>query len=305
MKWLLKFVTLTLMLLCFSSCSKETITPQKAYCPMQIGVVMDINGMDDNSYNQLVWNGVKDYAESARLSTSCFKYFESTTEDDYVPYLRTFADTLDVVIAASPTMAEELVEVAEEYNKVLFLLVDAVVEGPNIVSLNYDDKFASFLAGSLSSEYVSNLEQKSIAYIGDSIQLGAIYEQGATMNNDTIHVEFEFDEEHMYSDASVYYLDNMYIDLAEEAYIIGVDIQGNSFYDCTIVKNISDDIYKILKMKASKKVVTGPYNSTNYSVVGIDYDAVRKYQAIVNSTEFIYAEQPLFMMNSEVETIQQ
>ena len=294
MRKFLKLVSLTMLLFCVCSCANDTVTPEEAHCSIEIGVVMDVNGIDDNGYNQLVWQGVTNYAKSALLSTSCFKYFESTTEEDYVQYLRTFADSVDIVIAASPAMSEDLSLVANEFPRVTFVIVDTEVEGKNIVSLNYDEKLLTFVAGKAALNYITDASIEHVAFIGDSIELAAIFEQAIHLVDENIHIEYEFDELHNYDNVVVTY--DMLGTTDFDTVVISSSIHE---LENTIKKNISDDVYNIIKEKDRRKLSFGNYNSTNISLILNDVDIARESKNIVNNKDFSYATIPSFMIKEE------
>lgn len=297
MKRVLKLLLIALMLLSLCSCSSsDTITPEKAYCPLQIGVVMDANGFDDNSYNEVVWNGVKTYANSVNLSTSCFKYFESSTEEDYIPFLRTFADSLDIVFATSPLMAEATETVAIEYPRVTFVIIDTVVEGKNIVSLNYDEKYQTLLAGMLSAKLNEELTDNKVLYYGDDLMYAAIFEQGALLENENSLVELSVNEAHNYEGVNIVYpTKDISDELLVEYQVINVGINEN---DDMITKNIGNDITNLLLAKSRNQLTSGAYASKNFTVKGYE-DLSVKAKAIISEEGFEFAETPRFMITLE------
>ena len=61
--------------------------------PTKVGFVTDVGGIDDKSFNQGTWEGVKLFGKENNLTVGKeIKYLQSTAEADYVPNLSTFAD---------------------------------------------------------------------------------------------------------------------------------------------------------------------------------------------------------------------
>jgi len=85
-----------------SGCQKKAAEPAKPTAPaFRVGLVTDLGGIDDKSFNQGTWEGIKRYgAEIGLVEGQGMKYLQSTAEADYVPNLSTFADEkLDLIIA--------------------------------------------------------------------------------------------------------------------------------------------------------------------------------------------------------------
>ena len=96
--------------------------------PATVGLVTDIGGIDDKSFNQGTWEGVKAYGrENGLKEGKGYKYLQSTAEADYVPNLSTFADEkLDLIVAPGFLFASAMAEVAAQYPRQKFLLIDAL-----------------------------------------------------------------------------------------------------------------------------------------------------------------------------------
>ncbi len=170
-----KVIISILMALCVHGCASNdnVIVPEEPVCSLTVGVVMSVEGMD-YGYNKLVWDGVKSYAESMNLSSSCYQYLVASYDDEsYEDNLRMFADSKDLVIAAQPYMADDVHAVSKEYRNVTFLIVDAIVDEPNVVSLNYDTSFAAFLGGVLATNYALSIGSYNVAYVGNNEELAA------------------------------------------------------------------------------------------------------------------------------------
>lgn len=50
-----------------------------ATCPIRVGFVTDVGGIDDHSFNEGTWNGIKEFAKENGLDDSCIKYMQSKT----------------------------------------------------------------------------------------------------------------------------------------------------------------------------------------------------------------------------------
>jgi basic membrane protein A and related proteins len=123
--------------------------------PIRVGLVTDIGGIDDKSFNQGTWDGIRQFGrENGAREGKEVKYLQSTAEADYVPNLSTLADEkLDLVVAPGFLFTSAMVEVATRFPRQKFLLIDAVAKDkaekllPNVVNALFAEHEGSFLVG--------------------------------------------------------------------------------------------------------------------------------------------------------------
>lgn len=124
-------------------CSKPDV-----FC---VGLVTDVGKVDDKSFNQSTWDGVK-LAE--KELGAHVQYIETTDAKDYAKNLATFADAkYDVIVTVGFNMGEATVAAANQYPDVKFIGVDQfqAVETPGVVGLNFPEDHAGFLVGALAA----------------------------------------------------------------------------------------------------------------------------------------------------------
>ncbi len=189
---------------CSSSNTEEATTTEgsettstSGECPVTIGLVTDMGGVDDKSFNQSAWEGVQRFAEENGLQ-DCVSYLQSTTEADYVPNLSTFADEgKDLVIAVGYLFNEAITEVSANYPDTMFLFVDDVVDHENVESATFNAEQGSFLVGVAAGLTAMENGSKTVGFMGGmegpiigSFQAG--YEQGvlAVCNDCKIYVDY-------------------------------------------------------------------------------------------------------------------
>jgi basic membrane protein A and related proteins len=123
--------------------------------PTRVGFVTDIGGIDDKSFNQGTWEGIKLFGKENNLKEGKeIKYLQSTAEADYVPNLSTLADeNLDLIIASGFLFENAMAEVGGKYPKQKFLIIDSVVKDkagkmlPNVANAVFSEHEGSFLVG--------------------------------------------------------------------------------------------------------------------------------------------------------------
>ena len=131
---------------------------------VHVGIVFDIGGKDDRSFNAAAWRGVK-CAESGTLIdgiTPCGKPalgivlrdVEPGTPNSIEPAMRAFAERgYDLVIGVGFAQAPIMRVVARDYPNIRFAVIDGVVledDGkpvPNVASLVFKEHEGSYLVG--------------------------------------------------------------------------------------------------------------------------------------------------------------
>ncbi len=134
----------------FVSCSKKTTTTSKAeqQKTFRVGLVTDIGGIDDKSFNQGTWEGIVRFAQEVGLKEGDYKYLQSASEADYIPNLSTFSDEkLDLIVAPGFLFEKAMTDIADKYPNNKYLIIDTVVPRPNVVSAVFAEHEGSFLVG--------------------------------------------------------------------------------------------------------------------------------------------------------------
>src|SRR5256886_8667727 len=127
---------------------------------IHVGIVFDIGGKDDRSFNAAAWSGVK-CAETGTLpdgKTSCGKPaldivlrdVEPGNPTSIEPAMRAFAERgYDLIIGVGFAQAPIMETVAKDYPNIHFAIVDGVSQLPNVASLVFKEHEGSYLVGML------------------------------------------------------------------------------------------------------------------------------------------------------------
>ncbi len=115
----------------------------------KVAMVTDTGGVDDKSFNQSAWEGLKKFGEDNSLTENeGFKYLQSAKQADYQPNLQQLArDNFDLIYGIGFLMAEDVQKVAEQFPDSNFAIVDMVVDAPNVASITFKEQEGSFLVG--------------------------------------------------------------------------------------------------------------------------------------------------------------
>ena len=127
----------------------------------ETGIVFDIGGKDDRSFNAAAWNGVK-CAETGKWpgGDTCGKPalgivlrdVEPGTPVSIEPAFRAFAERqYDVIIGIGFAQAPIVDTVARDYPQIQFAIVDGVSELSNVASLVFKEHEGSYLVGILAA----------------------------------------------------------------------------------------------------------------------------------------------------------
>ncbi len=161
-KVLLLILVLTLAmstLLVGCGADKETADGQGA----KIGMVTDVGGINDNSFNQSAWEGLqrleKDLGDKVNIDNA-----ESTKATDYIPNLNQFISAnWDLTWGIGFLMGEDVKKVADQNPDAKLAIIDSFVDAPNVASVTFKEHEGSFLVG-----VVAGLMTKSnkIGFVG-------------------------------------------------------------------------------------------------------------------------------------------
>ena len=147
--------------------------PAEAPAKVRIGMVTDVGGVNDKSFNQTSWEGLQ------ALDPEVFEvnYLESKTDADYQTNINTFIDEeYDLIICVGYMLADATREAAEANPEQLFAIIDdASIDLPNVACLMFAQEQASYLVGLVAGAVT---ESKTVGYVqgmvSDSMNLFGI-----------------------------------------------------------------------------------------------------------------------------------
>lgn len=121
----------------------------------KIGLITDVGGVNDGSFNQSAWAGLEKAGEELGVEVN---YLESATDADYQPNMETFVDEdYDLIISVGYMLADATREAAEANPDTKFAIIDdSSIDLPNVTSLMFKAEQASYLVG-----YVAGLTTKT------------------------------------------------------------------------------------------------------------------------------------------------
>lgn len=114
---------------------------------ISVGMITDVGGVNDRSFNQTSWEGLQTLAEeNPNIKVS---YLESKTDADYSANIETYlSEGTDLIICVGYMLAEATKAAAEANPDQLFAIIDdASIDLPNVACLMFSQAEASYLVG--------------------------------------------------------------------------------------------------------------------------------------------------------------
>ncbi|MDP4083095.1 MAG: BMP family protein [Bacillota bacterium] len=115
-----------------------------------VGMVTDVGGIDDKSFNQSAWKGLQEFGADNNMQkgTKGFDYLQSQSDADYSTNLNTLSrQGFSLVYGIGFMMQQAVDDIAKQQTKTKFAIIDAEVKEPNVASVLFKENEGSFLAG--------------------------------------------------------------------------------------------------------------------------------------------------------------
>src|SRR5215213_1109677 len=178
-----------------------TSEPEKK---IKIGMVTDIGGLDDRSFNQSAYEGLKraesDLGAEIRAVTS-------KSNSDYVPNLSSLArQRYDLVIGVGFLMGEAVEKVANAFPQTNFAIIDFPVslmksKPKNVSGLLFKENEAGYLVGYMAGLYAKDEGGKQVISAVGGQQVPAVdsyiagYQKGAADANPDVQVLYGYSQD--------------------------------------------------------------------------------------------------------------
>ena len=112
-------------------------------------IVFDMGGKFDKSFNEGVHDGAEAFTRATGIAV---REFEPQNDTQREQAIRNFArHGMTPIIAVSFSQATAVKTVAAEFPALRFVIIDAVVEAPNVQSILFREEQGSYLAGMLAA----------------------------------------------------------------------------------------------------------------------------------------------------------
>jgi basic membrane protein A len=176
-----------------TSCSQHAEAKPDS-CNKRVGIVFDIGGKNDRSFNAAAWEGVKRAKQELGI---CLYDVEPGNPTSIEPAMRAFAEkNFDLIFGVGFAQGPIMQKVAEDYPNIKFAIVDGVIVDkagkplPNVASLVFREHEGSYLVGMIAA---SKSKSGVLGFIGGmdiplihKFETG--YEEGARSVNPNIQI---------------------------------------------------------------------------------------------------------------------
>lgn len=131
-----------------------------------VAMVSDTGGIDDKSFNQSAWEGIKAFGKENGLEEgkNGYTYLQSESDADYTTNLNQLVrQNYNLIYGVGFTMDDAIKEVADQNPDGKFAIIDSVVEADNIASITFKEHEGSFIVG-----VIAGLQTKSnkVGFVG-------------------------------------------------------------------------------------------------------------------------------------------
>lgn len=155
---------------------------------VRVGIVYDIGGKDDKSFNSAAWQGVLRAEKELGIKLRDVEPGDPTSIE---PCLRAFAERgYDLIIGVGFAQSPLIQSVAKDYPNLRFAIIDSNVGLPNVASLLFKEHEGSFLVGMIAARASKS---GKIGFVGGMDiplihKFATGYEEGARYVNPNIQV---------------------------------------------------------------------------------------------------------------------
>jgi basic membrane protein A len=175
------------LLLAGSACQRQSRAADDR-SKIHVGIVFDIGGKDDRSFNAAAWEGVRRAAKDFPIVLRDVEPGDPTSIE---PAMRAFAERgYDIIIGVGFAQTPIMEQVAKDYPKINFAIIDGVSQLPNVASLIFKEHQGSYLVGMIAAKASRT---GTIGFLGGmdiplihKFEVG--YEEGARAVNPNIRI---------------------------------------------------------------------------------------------------------------------
>lgn len=171
--------------------------------PLKVGIVFSTGGLGDKSFNDAAYRGLEKAKKELGIN---FKYVEPTSPTEDEEFLRQYAEAgYDLIIATGFQMTQSAKTVAADYPDAKFLMIDDVIDLPNVRSMVFKEEEGSFMVGVIAGlmtknnavGFVGGMENPLIKkfevgfkegaeYVNPKVKFFSVYTTGANPFNDPV-----------------------------------------------------------------------------------------------------------------------
>ncbi|HZG56621.1 BMP family ABC transporter substrate-binding protein [Paenibacillus sp.] len=161
-KWMTLGASLVLVTSVLAACGGAKTDESGGEAKANIAVVFATGGLGDKSFNDNGYAGIERAKSELGIT---YDYVEPQEVSEFETHHREFAKTneYDLIVGIGFDQVDAIGKVSGEFPDQKFVLIDSVVEAPNVASAVTKDNEGAFLAGALAAK---KSESKKIGIVG-------------------------------------------------------------------------------------------------------------------------------------------
>lgn len=164
---------------------------------LTLAMVTDVGGVDDKSFNQSAWEGIKEWGEENGLKEGDggYAYLQSESDADYDTNLnKLLRRDFDLIFGVGYMMDDAISALASENPDQKIAIIDSVVDASNVASILFKEQEGAFLAGVVAA---TMSETGKIGFVGGTKipvieRFHAGFVEGAKAVNPDIKIEINY-----------------------------------------------------------------------------------------------------------------
>jgi basic membrane protein A len=137
----------------------EDTTPVETTVDISVALVTDVGTIDDESFNQATWQGVKEFCEANGVEYNYYQPTEDSTDARVASISTAIAEGYNVVVMPGYLFGESVLTVQDTYPDVYFIAIDVgsgdltfdyetyYEPSANTVCITFEEDQAGYLAG--------------------------------------------------------------------------------------------------------------------------------------------------------------
>ena len=130
---------------------------------ISVGIVLGEGSVNDQSFNQATWEGLKQAEEEFGIEV---KYLESRQESEYIPNIETLIDEdMDLIIGVGYQLKEAIQTSAENYPERKFAILDETYDNipENVIPVVFNEQESAYLTGIIAAKMTKT---NKVGFIG-------------------------------------------------------------------------------------------------------------------------------------------
>lgn len=279
-----------------TACKTHDLTAEAGEKKAKVGIVFDIGGKDDRSFNAAAYQGMLRAKKDLPI---VYRDVEPGDPTSIEPALRAFAQYgYNLITGVGFAQGPILEQVAKDYPQLHFVIIDSVVEAPNVASLLFKEHEGSFLVGMIAAYtsktgkigFVGGMDiplihkfatgyAEGAKYVNQNMQVMTNYVgiTDAAWNNpgkgrELANAQYDLGADVIFAAAGNSGLGVFDAAEAYKHFAIGVDANQNwvkpGFILTSMIKRIDNAVYSVVKDETEGKFKGG------VRVFGLDNDGV-------------------------------